>query len=183
VNGRPDVRRWLAGAAAVVLLLAVVELVLLGVVIWWLGVAWTLALVLAKGMVGYLLVRREGGRGWRRFRTALDAGRPPGREGTDGLVGLVAGLLVLLAGFIGAVLGAVALVPPVRRWAGRVVEGFVERRLSPAVAGDVFGPRPVRVRRGRVRRQPPSPEPADTPANEQSGPPKAIEGEVLPPPA
>lgn len=177
-------RRWLAAVVAGGFGLAVVELVVLGLVIWWIGIPWTLAAVIAKAVVGYFLVRRQGGRAWRRFRDVLDAGHPPGREVTHGVVGLVAALLVMVSGFVGAALGAVALIPLVRRWAAAVVENAVERRLSPAVAGDVFGPRQVKVRRGRRTgshdTQAPS-GPAEEAADAAAGPPKAIEGEILPP--
>jgi UPF0716 protein FxsA len=137
--------------------------------------------VLGKAVVGYFLVRRQGGRAWRRFRDVLDAGRPPGREVTHGVVGLVAALLVMVSGFVGAVLGAAALVPPVRRWVAALVESAVETRLSPAVAGDVFGPRQVRVRRDRRTGTPGTQAPSGPADGPPAAPPKAIEGEVLPP--
>ena len=40
------------------------------------------------------------------------------------------------------------LVPPLRRLARGRVQAYAERRVSPSVAGDLFGPRRVRVQRG-----------------------------------
>jgi UPF0716 protein FxsA len=140
-------RRWLIYTAIAGAALTVVELVLLGVVIWWIGVPWTLALIVAKWVAGGLLARHEGLRGWRRFRAALDAGRPPGREVTTAAVGLGAALLILVAGFVSAVAGALVLVPPLRRFVAGLVERLVLPRLGPALVDDVFGPRRIRVRR------------------------------------
>jgi UPF0716 protein FxsA len=135
---------------AAVVVGAVVELVLLGVLIWWIGAAWTIALLIAKGVVGYLLVRRAGRRGWRQFRAAIESGRPPGRDVSDAAIGLVGPVLILLTGILGTAVGAALLIPPLRRSAADVVERIVERRISPQVAGSVFGPRWVRVKREAV---------------------------------
>ena len=161
------------------LLTPVVELVLLGVLIWLIGPAWTIGLLIVKSVIGYLLARRIGRRGWRQFRTALDSGRPPGRDGTDAAVGFAGAMLVLLGGFVSALIGLLVLVPPVRRWGAGLAERVVERQLTSAAANGVFGPRRVRVQRDT----PPAPTtaskaPDDGPTDD--GPP-ALEGEILPP--
>src|SRR5688572_1831239 len=103
------VRRWLATLGLLGVAGLVVELVVLGLVVWQLGPAWTIGLLIVKYVVGYLLVRRTGRIGWRQFRAAVDSGRPPGREGTDAATSFGAAMLVLLAGFVGAVVGLVLL--------------------------------------------------------------------------
>jgi UPF0716 protein FxsA len=138
--------RWLGVAVVALLVLAVVEVALFILVAKAIGLAWALALVIAASAVGGWLLRREGARGWRRFRDALDAGRPPGREATDGLVGLVGALLLVVPGFLTDVAGLVLLTPPVRALSRGRVRRIAESRISPSVAGDLFGPR--RVRRG-----------------------------------
>jgi UPF0716 protein FxsA len=181
------VRGWVLGAGAALLVAAAAEFVLLGVLIWHLGLPWTLALLIVKSVLGYLLVRRVGRRGWRQFRAAVDTGRPPGREVTDATVAVTGATLVMLTGFIGAAAGLVLLVPPVRRAAAGLAERTVERRLSTVAAGGVFGPRRVHAERLR-------PDPAradgepDTAADggpaapgPEPGPPPVIEGEILPP--
>jgi UPF0716 protein FxsA len=168
--------------AAVLIGGAVVELVLLGVLVWWIGAAWTIGLLIVKSVIGYLFASRIGRRGWRQFRAALDSGRPPGREGTDAAVGFAGAMLVLLGGFLSAVLGLLVLVPPVRRWGAGVVERVVERQLTAAAANGVFGPRRVRVQRDTPPASPASPAastaPDDGPTDD--GPP-VLEGEILPP--
>ena len=169
-------RRWLTTLAAVLVGGAVVELVLLGVVVWWIGPALTIGSLIVKSVVGYLLAQRIGRRGWRQFRAALDSARPPGRDGTEAAVGFGGAMLVLLGGFLSAVAGLLVLVPPLRRRASALVERVVERQLTAAAASGMFGPRRVRVTREDIKRDPQPP--AGGPAGDE---PPVVEGEVLPP--
>jgi len=139
------------------------------------GFGWAVLLVLAASLTGLALLRREGVRAWRGFRGAVEAGRPPGEQVTDGLVGLAAGLLLAVPGLVTGAAGLLLVVPPLRRLARRRVQRAAERRVSAVVAGDLFGPRRVRVWRGQSR-----PTHDDVPVN-RPGP--AIEGEVVERPA
>jgi UPF0716 protein FxsA len=170
-------RRWLTTLAAVLVGLAVVELVLLGVVVWWIGPALAIGLLIVKSVVGYLLAQRIGRRGFRQFRAALDSGRPPGRDGTDAAIALAGAMLVLLGGFLSAVVGLLVLVPPVRRRGAALAERVVERQLTAAAASGMFGPRRVRVKREDIRRDAAPPEGGPT----GDEPPPVVEGEILPP--
>lgn len=136
-------------------------------------------LVFAASLLGLVLLRREGMRAWRGFRAAARAGQPPGPQVTDGLVGLLGALLLAVPGLAGAVVGAVLLVPPVRRLAGAGVRRVAERRVSSMLAGDLFGPRRVRVRRGEAYPNPPAEPAAAAPTVVDGG--RAIEGEIVDP--
>lgn len=139
------------------------------------GLPWALGMLLALSVLGGWLVPRQGVRAWRRFQAAAEEGRPPGRQVSDGLVGLIGALLLAAPGFVTGLVGALLLAPPVRWVARDRIERSVERRTSSAVAGSLFGPRRVRVRRGPA----PAPtEPAPPPA-QPAGPPPAIEGEIV----
>ena len=129
-----------------ILVLAVVEIVLLILVVKWLGLALAVLLVLLTTVLGAWRLRREGTRAWRALRAASAAGRPVGAEASDGLVGLASALLLVVPGFVTDAAGLALLVPPVRAGARRGVRRLTERRVSSAVAGDLFGPRQVRVR-------------------------------------
>jgi UPF0716 protein FxsA len=142
---RTGTRRRAAVALLVLVALAAVEITGLVLVTRAIGLAWALALVLAGALLGTWLLRREGARAWRRFRAAAQAGRPPGGEVSRGVVGLVAGLLLVVPGFLTDLAGLLLLAPPVRAGAVRLSQRFAERRLSGAVASDLFGPRRVRV--------------------------------------
>ncbi|MEN3308049.1 MAG: protein FxsA, partial [Micromonosporaceae bacterium] len=141
------------GLVGLVLLITVIleVAVLIGVTHLLGGVLWTLLLVLATSALGSLLLRREGIRAWRRFRDAAQQGRAPGEEVSNGLVGLSGAVLLVIPGFLTDLAGLALLVPPVRRLARSRVQAFAERRVSPALATDLFGPRRVRVRRGAAQ--------------------------------
>ena len=184
------VRVW---APLLLLGAAVAEIVAFVLVARWLGPPVAVLLALATSVLGGVLLRREGIRAWRRFRRAVDAGEPPGVRVADGLVGLVGALLLALPGFVGDVLGLLLLVPPTRALARRAVERVAERRMSSRVAGDVFGPRRVRVRRGPSAgptAEPtgePGPGPARGPAGPRTDPDPlpgpVVEGEIVDPDA
>jgi len=140
--------RWLPLA---ILLTAAVEIAVFILVAHLIGFGFTVLLVLVASFAGVLLLRREGMRAWRRFRAAADAGQPPGAEVTDGFVGLLAGVLLAIPGLVTAVFGILLALPPGRQIARLVARRSTERRLSSAAAGDLFGPRRVRVRRGTPR--------------------------------
>lgn len=130
------------------LITALVEIgafVLLGQAI---GYGWAFLLLVGLSIAGMLLLRREGMRAWRGFRDAANAGRPPGEQVTDGLVGLGAGLLLAIPGLVSGAIGLLLAIPPFRSLARAATRRATERRVSSAVAGDLFGPRRVRVRRG-----------------------------------
>jgi UPF0716 protein FxsA len=180
-------RRRLRFVPLALLLAVVVEIavfVLLGRLI---GYGPTILLVLVASGAGLLLLRREGMRAWRGFRSAAEAGRPPGQQVIDGLVGLGAGLLLAIPGLVSGVVGLLLVVPPVRVLARRAVQAGTERRVSSMVAGDLFGPRRVRVRRGQPRSpaQPPGPvSPTGTVPPATPGPAVAgeiVEGEIVEP--
>jgi UPF0716 protein FxsA len=122
------------------------------------GFAVTLLLVVVVSLLGLVLLRREGLRAWRGFRAAAAAGAPPGPQVTDGVVGLGGALLLAAPGVVTGLAGALLLVPPVRQLARRRVQARMERRMSSAAAGEVFGPRRVRVQRERPRPDPPETE-------------------------
>ncbi|RIV37389.1 FxsA family protein [Micromonospora radicis] len=139
-------------------------------------------LVFAASLLGMVLLRREGIRAWRGFRDAAQSGRPPGRQVTDGLVGLLGALLLATPGLVSGLVGVVLLVPPVRTLASTGMQRASERRMSSMAASDLFGPRRVRVYRGAPQQptgEAPRPEPASPPPAADAG--RAIEGEIVEP--
>jgi UPF0716 protein FxsA len=143
---RPRYVRWAPLALLGVTLAELAAFIGLGYLI---GFGWTVLLVVAVSVVGLVLLRREGLRAWRGFREAARGGSAPGRQVTDGLVGLGGALLLAAPGLVTSATGAALLLPPVRRWARQRVQGRAERQMSPAEAGQVFGPRKVRAERDR----------------------------------
>jgi UPF0716 protein FxsA len=141
-------RRGVALLPLGLLVLAIAEVVVFVAVAHAIGAGWAVLLLAACSVAGLALLRREGVRGWRALRAATQAGRPAGVQVSDSLVGLLGALLLALPGFLTGVAGLLLIAPPVRGVARRGVEHGTQRRVSSAVAGDLFGPRRVRVRRG-----------------------------------
>jgi UPF0716 protein FxsA len=148
------------------MLVALIEIAFFVLVAGWIGVGFAVVALLALSLLGAYLLKREGVRGWRRFRDAARQGAPPGPEAVNGLVGVVAALLLFVPGFITGILGLLLLVPPLRRFvAGRVRSG-TEKRVDSRTAGDLFGPRQVRVQR-----------PPKSPTTPPDG--EVVEGEIV----
>jgi len=146
--------------------LAVIELV---IAIWLagqIGAGWTLLILVVLSALGAVLLRREGLRSWRRFRSAVNAGERPGPQVVHGLVGLGAALLLFVPGLLTGIAGLLSLLPPVRHGLATWLQNTASRRLSPKVMNDLFGPRQVRVQRGPV--------PPDSTSSSD-----AIEGEIV----
>jgi UPF0716 protein FxsA len=156
--------------------LAVIEIVVFVAVVHAVGAGWALLALVLASVAGLALLRREGVRGWRAFRAAAESGRPAGAQVSNSLVGLLGALLLAVPGFVSAAAGLLLVLPPVRVVARRAVQRATERRVSSAVAGDLFGPRRVRVRRGAYVDDGPEPRPAEPIAQVEG---EVVEGEVV----
>jgi UPF0716 protein FxsA len=143
------------------------------------GALATVLLLVAGSLAGGWLLRREGGRAWRAFATAVAEGRPPAREVLDGMLVLLGGALVLFPGFVTDVLGLLCLLPPTRRGLGGLLRRYAIRRARARVVR-------VQARRGPAVPYPPGRQqyPADPPhAPGQPLPPasgRIIDGETDP---
>lgn len=138
-------------AVLVLVVLPIVELWVIVEVAGWMGLAPTLALLLAVTVVGSLLVRREGLGVWRRTRTAWASGRVPTDDLLDGALVLAAGALLLAPGFLTDVLGLLLLIVPLRRLVGSLSFGRIRRILRLPVAGAEFVGGMAGARRGVSR--------------------------------
>lgn len=90
----------------------------------------TIAILLAAGFVGTLLARWQGLRAWRAIRADIAAGRPPAAGVVDGVLVLLAGLLLLLPGLLTDLCGILLLVPQVRALVRPALLASLTRRLS-----------------------------------------------------
>ena len=91
----------------------------------------TLAMVMGAGLLGALIVSRQGLKVLRRTQQALAEGRPPVAPVLDGVFLLLAGALLITPGFLSDVLALLLLIPPIRlavaRWS---VKQLVKRALD-----------------------------------------------------
>lgn len=102
------------------------------------GAGPTVLLVIATGVAGAWLARREGLRSWRAVQAELEAGRLPARELLHSLLILIAGVVLVTPGVLTDLVGLLLLLRPLRR---RLI-AKVERGLRGRAAGGAasFGP-------------------------------------------
>jgi UPF0716 protein FxsA len=104
-------------------LVPVVEIAVFFQVASMIGVLDALGVLLVFSIGGLLLVRHEGMGTMAKMRAELNEGRVPTAQLADGFWLLVAGLLLLVPGFVTDIAGLLLLLPPVRwlakRWSGR----------------------------------------------------------------
>lgn len=73
-----------------------------------------LGLIVLVSILGVAVVRHQGLRVWRRFQEQVLARQVPDREIADGVALLVAGVLLIVPGFVTDAVGVLLLLPPVR---------------------------------------------------------------------
>ncbi|MGE4218097.1 MAG: FxsA family protein [Alphaproteobacteria bacterium] len=78
----------------------------------------TLLAIVGTGVLGTILVRIQGLQTLRQVQASLDRGEAPVAELFGGLALLLAGVMLLLPGFITDALGFLLLIPPLRRSIG-----------------------------------------------------------------
>ena len=111
-----------------VLLYLVVEIVALVALASWIGVGWTVVVLLAGFVVGLWLARREGLRAMRAMTEAARDHRVAHVEVTDGLLVAVGGLLLVVPGLVTDVAGLLLLLPPTRSLVRRRMVREAEKR-------------------------------------------------------
>jgi UPF0716 protein FxsA len=129
----------------VFVVLPLVELAVFIQVVHWIGALDAIALMLVVSVVGVLIVRHQGLGVYRRVRAQLSAGTVPGLELVDGLLILIAGLMLIVPGFVTDAVGLLLLLPPTRH----IVRRILQRRFSVRVATRVV--KVVNTRGSNVR--------------------------------
>jgi UPF0716 protein FxsA len=110
----------------------------------WIGALPALALVLVVSFAGMWLVKREGLSVARRVQTQMQRGELPTEDLVNGLLILVAGVLMVVPGFVTAFVGLLLLIPPTRA----VARALVMRRLEARIATTLTSPAGTMVRSG-----------------------------------
>jgi UPF0716 protein FxsA len=105
------------------------------------GALSTLLLMVLGGCAGVAVLRHHGMAGLPRLRSALAGGQSPARPMLEALLTQIAGVLLILPGFISDAMGVCLLIAPVRRW-------LAARLAGPA--GTVSGAR-VHIIEGEFR--------------------------------
>jgi UPF0716 protein FxsA len=120
------------------------------------GAWWTVLLLVADGLLGGWLMKREGGRTWRALREALDSHRMPARELADAALVLVGGTLLLTPGFVSDVAGFFLVLPFTRPVARRALTRFLTRKFlsGPGAPGFRAPGAPADQQGARTRQRP-----------------------------
>ena len=106
-----EMKKWIVLLA----FLPIVEIVLLIYGGQQLGFWWTTSLLIATGVLGFLLIRKQGVRTWQRVQEELRKGKPPGYALLDGFILFLSGILLMFPGFITDFVGILLLFPFVRK--------------------------------------------------------------------
>lgn len=115
---------------ALFVLLPLAELALLIQVGRWIGLGWTLAIVLATGFLGAALARRQGLRAWRAIQAELRRGVMPAGALLDGLLILIGGIVLLTPGILTDLAGFALLIPTTRTLLKRSLRRRFERAIE-----------------------------------------------------
>jgi len=118
-----NVAKWLLLA---LLALPIMELVAFIAVAEVIGFLWALALMAATSMAGAMVLRHAGGNHIARVRVAMGQGLGEGgftalQADSAGTLTLLAGILLLIPGFITDILGLLLLLAPLRRMLGALL--------------------------------------------------------------
>jgi UPF0716 protein FxsA len=115
------------------LLLPVLELAVAIMVGRAVGALPVLGALLLFAVAGAMLVRRQGAAAWRSLNRSLRAGETPSRELADATVLVLAGVLLIVPGFVTDILALLLLLPPTRPVARRPLERAFRRAAADRV--------------------------------------------------
>lgn len=116
--------RYLIPAFILMPILELYVLIQIGEVV---GAGNTIALVVATGIIGGYLARREGLRVFAQFQQGIHSGNVSDVV-FDGLLILVAGIVLLTPGIITDIVGLLLLMPPVRRFLRPRMKSYASKR-------------------------------------------------------
>ena len=94
-----------------------------------LGTLNTLLLVFGTGLVGAWLARMEGLRILYQIRREMDSGRVPSEQLFDGVLVLIAGIVLITPGLLTDAAGLLLLFPPTRYPIKRLLRRWLEKRI------------------------------------------------------
>jgi UPF0716 protein FxsA len=100
------------------------------------GVLPTIGLIITTAIAGSLLLRFQGMGVIRRIRQEMQSGGDPSRDMAHGVMIVIAGILLLIPGFLTDIVGILLFIPPIRDLGWR----FVRSRITVTTFGGGFGP-------------------------------------------
>ncbi|PAE06617.1 membrane protein FxsA [Terribacillus saccharophilus] len=94
------------------------------------GFLWLFLLIVATGLLGVALARREGIQTYRRAKKQMQNGQPPTDELLNGTCILIGGFLLLLPGFFSDLIGLLFLLPFTRKRLRYWVQALLMRLIA-----------------------------------------------------
>lgn len=110
--------------------LPVIEITVLLLSGYLIGVWFTLALVLIAGAVGVWLAKRQGLDIWRKAQEQMSYGSVPGNEIIDGMCILIGGVFLVVPGLISDFIAMILLLPFTRKWLKPFVMNLIMNRMN-----------------------------------------------------
>ncbi|MCB5238142.1 FxsA family protein [Niallia circulans] len=112
------------------LLLPLIELIIFLLAGNIIGITETLIIVIGTGILGGILLKKQGLKAIRNVQVQLNQGIMPGDAILDSFCVLVGGLLLLLPGFLTDIVGVIILFPPTRRIGKNLLMRSIQRKLQ-----------------------------------------------------
>lgn len=123
-----------------VLLLLFLEIASLLIVGSWIGVGWTLLLLLGAFVLGLVLVGRGGREAMSAVNQAARSRQVADDSVTGGFLTVVAGVLLMIPGFVSDLAALALLLPPVRSLVRRRMRAWAERSSAQVRVVTLGGP-------------------------------------------
>ncbi|CAI9389212.1 MULTISPECIES: FxsA family protein [Bacillaceae] len=112
------------------LLLPIIELIIFLLAGNLIGIPETLFVVIGTGILGAILLKKQGLKAIRNVQVQLNQGIMPGDAILDSFCVLIGGLLLLFPGFLTDIVGAIMLIPPTRRIVKLLLMRGIQRKLQ-----------------------------------------------------
>ncbi|MDF9760199.1 MULTISPECIES: FxsA family protein [Peribacillus] len=90
----------------------------------------TVFLIVATGLIGAYLAKRQGMETWKRAQEQIRYGMMPGNEIIDGICIFIGAALLLSPGFISDIMGLLLVFPPTRNLLKPIVIRFIMNRMN-----------------------------------------------------
>ncbi|PEN15129.1 hypothetical protein CRI94_02235 [Longibacter salinarum] len=129
----------LARLVVLFLVTPAVELALLLKVGQLIGFWETVGIIVATGIAGSFLAKREGVSAWQRLNRSLARGGLPGKELLDGVIILIAGALLITPGVLTDIVGFMGLLPPSRALIRKLIMKRVQKKMEDGSLNMQFG--------------------------------------------
>ncbi len=112
------------------LLLPIIELIIFLLAGNLIGIPETLFVVIGTGILGAILLKKQGLKAIRNVQVQLNQGIMPGDAILDSFCVLIGGILLLFPGFLTDIVGAIMLIPPTRRIIKVLLMKGIQRKLQ-----------------------------------------------------